>query len=66
MTVNDQIVAAVLTGAFGVIAYFFLYVLRSLKGLSRKINKILAMLSRWPDLDVAERRRQVSHIQEGK
>jgi hypothetical protein len=55
-----------LAAAIAVIGYFTKRVLNDIRGLSRKLNKVLALLQRWRDLSEAERTAQISHIQEGK
>jgi hypothetical protein len=39
---------------------------RDLKGLSRKQNKLAAMLLRWNDLDAAAQRKAIADYLEGK
>lgn len=66
MSLSEPIVGAILAAAFAVVAYFVRKVLRDLIGLSKKINKVLAVLLRWDDLNPDERRAQLTAIVEGK
>ncbi len=62
MTLNEPIVGA----ALAVLGFFGLRVFRDLKGLSRKINKVIAFLIRSDDLNPEQRRAQLTAIIEGK
>jgi hypothetical protein len=57
---------AILGSAVAVIGYFAVYVLKSLKGISRKVNKVIGFLIRSDDLNPEQRREQLTHIIEGK
>jgi hypothetical protein len=62
VTLTQGIVAA----ALAVLGYFAVYVLKSLKGISRKLNKVVGFLIRSDDLNPEKRREQLTHIIEGK
>lgn len=62
MNVDQGIVGA----AFTVLGYFALRFLKDLKGLSRKINKVLAVMFEWDGLTEKERRAELSAILKGK
>ncbi len=62
MTLDQAIVGA----ALAVLGYFAVWVVRSLKGISRKLNKVIGFLIRSDDLNPEKRREQLTHILEGR
>ncbi len=61
-TVDHDIVAA----ALAVIAFFAVKVLHDIKGVSKKCNKLIALLYEWDGLDEKHRRAALSEILKGR